>query len=59
MDFHDAGVAETFGLIGPSDLQPDCLHTNDAGYEIIADAFIDSFSLIAVAERLSLEQGNL
>lgn len=40
---YDAGVAETFGLIGPSDLQPDCLHTNDAGYKIIADAFIDSF----------------
>lgn len=52
---HDADVAETFGLIGPSDLQPDCLHTNDAGYEIIADAFIESFSVIAGADRLSLE----
>ena len=40
---HGAEVAETFGLIGPSGLQPDCLHTNDAGYKIIADAFIDSF----------------
>ena len=32
-------VADTFGLLGPAELQPDCVHPNDAGYEVIADEF--------------------
>ena len=37
----DASVAETFGLLGPEDLVggADCLHANDSGYKIIAEAF--------------------
>ncbi len=37
-------VADTFGKLGPDDLVggPDCLHANDAGYEKIATAFIDT-----------------
>ena len=37
----NASVAETFGLIGPSDLVggTDCLHTNDSGYAKLAGAF--------------------
>ena len=30
-------------LLGPSQIQPDCLHANDDGYEIIADEFKDAF----------------
>ena len=40
---HGAQVADTFGLLGHSDLQPDCAHANDAGYEIIAGEFIKAF----------------
>ena len=42
---HDAKVAETFGKLGAGDLVGgfDCLHANDDGYEIIAEAFIDAF----------------
>ena len=36
---HGAAVADTFGLLGPAELQPDCIHPNDAGYEAIADEF--------------------
>ena len=36
---HGALVADTFGLLGPAELQPDCVHPNDAGYEVIADEF--------------------
>jgi hypothetical protein len=35
----DASVAETYGLLGPSDLVGDCLHADDSGYQIIANAF--------------------
>lgn len=35
-------VAETFGRLGPADLQPDCLHPDDSGYAIIAQAFVDA-----------------
>ncbi len=40
----DASVAETFGLLGPSDLVggADCLHANDSGYRIIADSFAEA-----------------
>jgi len=40
----DASVAETFGLLGPGDLVggADCLHANDSGYKIIADAFAEA-----------------
>lgn len=40
----DASVAETFGLVGPDDLVggADCLHANDSGYKIIADAFAEA-----------------
>jgi lysophospholipase L1-like esterase len=40
----DASVAETFGLLGPDDLVggTDCLHANDSGYRIIADAFAEA-----------------
>jgi lysophospholipase L1-like esterase len=37
---HGVRVADVFGLLGPSDVQPDCRHANDGGYEIIADEFI-------------------
>ena len=36
---HGAVVVETFGLLAPAELQPDCIHPNDAGYEVIADEF--------------------
>ncbi len=36
---HGAVVADTFGLLGPAELQPDCIHPNDAGYGAIADQF--------------------
>ena len=37
----DASVAETYGLFGPEDLVggSDCLHPDDSGHQIIADAF--------------------
>jgi lysophospholipase L1-like esterase len=40
----DASVAETFGLLGPRDLVggADCLHADDSGYRIIANAFADA-----------------
>jgi lysophospholipase L1-like esterase len=36
-------VADTFGRLGPDDLVggEDCLHANDAGYEKIAESFIE------------------
>ncbi len=40
---HDAKVAETFGMLGPTDVQPDCRHANDSGYGKIADEFIAAF----------------
>ncbi len=46
---HDADVADLVpgglfpALLGPSQVQPDCLHANDDGYEIIADEFKDAF----------------
>ncbi|MGH2750606.1 MAG: SGNH/GDSL hydrolase family protein [Actinomycetota bacterium] len=42
----DASVAETFGLLGPDDLVggADCLHADDSGYQIIADAFADALA---------------
>ncbi len=46
---HDALVADLVpggvfpALLGPSQIQPDCLHANDDGYEIIADEFKDAF----------------
>ena len=46
---HDALVADLVpggvfpALLGPSQIQPDCLHANDDGYEIIADEFKDGF----------------
>ena len=39
---HGAEVAETFGRLGPADLQPDCLHANDSGYGIIRDQFVEA-----------------
>jgi len=30
-------------LLGSSDILPDCVHANDSGYQIIADAFADVF----------------
>lgn len=38
-----AEVADTFGLLAPADLQPDCLHANDSGYAIIAGEFAEAF----------------
>jgi lysophospholipase L1-like esterase len=46
---HNAGVAELVpggvfpALLGPSDILPDCVHANDSGYAIIADAFAHAF----------------
>jgi len=40
---HGAAVADTFGLLAPNDILPDCVHANDDGYEIIADQFKDAF----------------
>ncbi len=46
---HDVLVADLVpggvfpALLGPADIQPDCLHANDDGYEIIADEFKDAF----------------
>jgi lysophospholipase L1-like esterase len=46
---HDAEVAELVpggvfpALLGPSNILPDCVHANDSGYQIIADAFADAF----------------
>ncbi len=40
---HDVDVADTFGRLSPDDIQPDCVHANDDGYEIIADEFKDAF----------------
>jgi len=46
---HDAEVAELVpggsfpALLGPSDVLSDCVHANDDGYQIIADAFADAF----------------
>ncbi len=46
---HDAEVADLVpggvfpALLGPSDVLPDCVHANDDGYQIIADAFADAF----------------
>lgn len=40
---HEVRVAEAFGLLGPADVDPDCVHANDAGYAKIATAFIDAF----------------
>jgi lysophospholipase L1-like esterase len=46
---HDAEVAELVpggvfpALLGPDNIQPDCLHANDSGYQIIAGAFADAF----------------
>jgi len=40
---HGAAVAETFGRLSPNDIQPDCVHANDDGHEIIADQFKDAF----------------
>ena len=36
---HGAAAADTYGLLGAAELQPDCVHPNDAGYEAIADEF--------------------
>jgi len=37
---HGVAVADVFGLLGPSDVQPDCRHASDSGYRIMADEFI-------------------
>ena len=46
---HDVLVADLVpggvfpALLGPDQVQPDCLHANDDGYEIVADEFQDAF----------------
>jgi lysophospholipase L1-like esterase len=46
---HNAEVAELVpggvfpALLGPSNVLPDCVHANDSGYAIIADAFADAY----------------
>jgi hypothetical protein len=46
---HRVEVAETHGLLGPTDLVGgrDCLHPADAGHERIAGAFADALGLAA------------
>jgi lysophospholipase L1-like esterase len=40
---HDVRVAEVFALLDASEIEPDCRHANDDGYEIISAAFITAF----------------
>jgi lysophospholipase L1-like esterase len=57
---HDARVADLVpggvfpALLGPSDILPDCVHANDSGYQIIADAFADVFHPRAVGGIVEL-----
>lgn len=37
-----AVVVETGGIVAPSEVQPDCLHSNTAGHADIAQAFLDA-----------------
>ncbi len=41
---HGAEVADTFGHLSRDDIQPDCVHANDAGYAEIAEQFSDAFT---------------
>ncbi len=41
---HGAEVADTFGRLSPDDIQPDCVHANDAGYAEITEQFIEAFT---------------
>jgi lysophospholipase L1-like esterase len=36
---YDVRVAETYAIIGPTDVRPDCLHANDVGHAKVAQAF--------------------
>jgi lysophospholipase L1-like esterase len=57
---HDARVADLVprgifpALLGPSDILPDCVHANDSGYQIIAEAFADAFGIRAVGGIVEL-----
>ena len=57
---HDARVADLVpggvfpDLMGPSHILPDCVHANDSGYQIIADAFADVFHPRAVGGIVEL-----
>jgi lysophospholipase L1-like esterase len=61
---HDARVADLVpggvfpALLGPSDILPDCVHANDSGYQIIADAFADVFHPRAVGGIVELRVDN-
>ena len=41
---HGAEVADTFGRLSPDDIQPDCVHANDAGYAEITELFVEAFN---------------
>ena len=51
---HGVRVADVFGLLGPSEVQPDCRHANDGGYQIIASEFIVAASSVDGADTESI-----
>ncbi len=51
---HGAGVADVFGLLESADVNPDCRHANDAGYEIIADEFMAAFEKASAEPKFTL-----
>jgi lysophospholipase L1-like esterase len=61
---HDAKVAELVpggefpALLGPTNILPDCVHANDSGYAIIADAFADAHGLRGVGGIVELQVDN-
>jgi lysophospholipase L1-like esterase len=61
---HNAKVAELVpggefpALLGPTDILPDCVHANDSGYAIIADAFADAHGTRGVGGIVELRVDN-
>jgi lysophospholipase L1-like esterase len=45
-------------LLGPSNILPDCVHANDSGYQIIADAFADASHPLSVGGIAELRVDN-
>lgn len=51
---HGAGVADVFGLLGSADVNPDCRHAGDSGYQIIADEFMAAFERASAEPEFTL-----